>query len=208
MSGCHNLQKKSGFEWQNGDLLFQSEMNDSISDAIKQVTGRGREMNFSHVGMLVFLNSGKPVVLEAIRKGVCLTPLDSFLYRSVNLQGKPLCVVGRLKDKFQPRIPQAIEYGKQLLEAPYDAAYIMNNKSYYCSELIYEMMRHSGDFSEVFHLKPMTFKDPQTGDFSSTWVEYYRNLGIPIPEGEMGLNPNGMSQSPNIEIVYNLTQDK
>src|SRR5690606_33541630 len=47
-----------------------------------------------------------------------------------------------------------------------------------------------------------TFNDPDTGQPFPAWVEYYRDLGIPIPEGEPGLNPGGMSRSPHLDIVY------
>ncbi|MFD0761703.1 hypothetical protein ACFQZW_06375 [Lutibacter aestuarii] len=32
-------------------------------------------------------------------------------------------------------------------------------------------------------------------------INYYKKLNKPIPEGQPGLNPNGMSTSPNITLV-------
>ena len=34
------------------------------------------------------------------------------------------------------------------------------------------------------------------------WVEYYKELNHEIPEGELGLNPGGMSRSEGIDIIY------
>ena len=48
---------------------------------------------------------------------------------------------------------------------------------------------------------PMTYKQPGTNDFFPAWVEYYNELGKPIPEGLPGCNPGGMSVSDKIEIV-------
>ncbi len=45
------------------------------------------------------------------------------------------------------------------------------------------------------HLNPMTFKDPETGEFLPTWIEYYEKLGVEIPEGQPGCNPNGLASS-------------
>ncbi|MFA8434771.1 MAG: YiiX/YebB-like N1pC/P60 family cysteine hydrolase [Marinifilaceae bacterium] len=204
---CNNLQKKSDFELQKGDLLFQDLDDSSLSDAIEKVTQTGESnLSFSHVGMFVVDEKGEPLVLEAVSAGVCLTPLDTFLVRSLTLDGKPKVVVGRMKKRFRPRIQPAIEVGKKLLGKPYDSIYVMQDSAFYCSELIYEMFRGEGNDSEIFQLNPMTFKDPETGNFFPGWVEHYRKLGVLIPEGEPGLNPNGMSESQNIDLIHNFTK--
>jgi len=51
-------------------------------------------------------------------------------------------------------------------------------------------------------LKPMTFKDLDTGNFNPVWVEYYKNLNVKIPEGKLGINPGGISLSDKIDIVH------
>ncbi|WP_321309373.1 YiiX/YebB-like N1pC/P60 family cysteine hydrolase [Marinifilum fragile] len=194
-SSCDNLQKKTQFEFRKGDLIFQDLNSDSISEAIESVTGGEKKLNFSHVGMVDIDSKGKIYVLEAISKGVSLTSLDSFLIRSNKV------AIGRLNTKLDSRIDAAMTYGKSLLNFPYDNIYVMGDSSYYCSELIYEMFVNTGDSTEVFQLNPMTFKDNQSGEYLPFWVEYYKNLGVEIPEGKLGLNPNGMFQSKNIEIV-------
>ena len=201
LSGCVNLQKKQVSSLHRGDLLFQDLDADSISNAIETVTGGTKELSFSHIGILDFDGHGNPVVLEAISKGVSLTPLKVFLQRSTNTFGKPKVVVARLKPKFRDRIGDALNYGKSLLDKPYDNVYVMGDSSYYCSELIYEMFDHTNDTTEVFRLNPMTFKDA-TGDYLPFWKKYYQDLGLGIPEGMPGLNPNGMFQSPNIAVVF------
>jgi hypothetical protein len=54
----------------------------------------------------------------------------------------------------------------------------------------------------IFNLYPMTFKDPNTRNFDPAWIAYYERLGLPIPEGEPGLNPGGISRSPYIMMIY------
>jgi len=198
--GSENSQKT--FELQAGDLLFQDLDGSSLSDAIEEVTAEEKPLSFSHVGIMVSNKNGNLVVLEAIGEAVQYTSLDRFLGRSLNADSMPKVLVARLKEQHQSRIGKAILYGKSLINLPYDSAYIMSDSSYYCSELIYEMFKHSGDSSEIFKLNPMTFKDATTGEFHPVWVDYYKELGLEIPEGEPGCNPNGMSESKEIDWVF------
>lgn len=82
-----------------------------------------------------------------------------------------------------------------MLGKPYNFSYIMNDTSHYCSEFIYL------DFvaDSVFSLEPMTFKDPVTKNFPAIWIEYYQKMGIEIPEGKPGCNPNGLAASEKLE---------
>jgi hypothetical protein len=48
----------------------------------------------------------------------------------------------------------------------------------------------------------MTFNEPGTDSPFVHWVEYYEELGHPIPEGELGLNPGRMSRSEAIDIIH------
>ena len=54
----------------------------------------------------------------------------------------------------------------------------------------------------------MTFKDSETNKTLPFWESYYADLDTEIPEGELGLNPNGMSISPNIKLVYDYLDDR
>ncbi|MFA9370301.1 MAG: YiiX/YebB-like N1pC/P60 family cysteine hydrolase [Labilibaculum antarcticum] len=202
LTACHNVQKKQPFALEKGDLLFQDLDSDSISDAIESVTGGEKHLSFSHVGIVDINSNGDTLVLEAISKGVTYTSLNVFLERSITADQKPKVEVGRLKPEFGVLIHEALESGRKLIGKPYDDIYIMGDSTYYCSELIYDIFRNAEDSIEIFKLNPMTFKDAKTGDFLPFWIEYYKKLGVDIPEGKPGLNPNGMSLSANINMVY------
>ncbi|MGQ1910517.1 YiiX/YebB-like N1pC/P60 family cysteine hydrolase [Marinifilum sp. RC60d5] len=195
------------FVLQKGDLIFQDLDSDSISNAIESVTGGKEQLNFSHVGIVEIDKTGKIFVLEAISKGVSLTPVDIFLERNTNINGKPKVAVARLKSEYNGRIKEAIEYGKSLLGSPYDDVYLIGDSNYYCSELIYEMFANTGDSSELFVLNPMTFKNPDTNEFLPFWIDYYKKKQVEIPEGKLGLNPNGMYKSQNIDIIYPYSEE-
>jgi len=53
-------------------------------------------------------------------------------------------------------------------------------------------------------MNPMTFKDPKTGNFYPTWVEYYQKMGLEVPEGMPGCNPNGLAASEKLERLGSL----
>ena len=203
---CASQNASDTFELQRGDLLFQDLDGSSLSDAIEEVTAENKPMSFSHVGIIVSDENEDLVVLEAIGEAVQLTSVDSFLTRSLNTDRMPKVRVARLKKYHQARIPEAVSFGKSLLGLPYDSVYLMSDSSYYCSELIYDMFKHSGDGSEIFKLKPMTFKDSKTGKFHPVWLDYYKKLGVEIPEGEPGCNPNGMSESKEIDWVFDYSK--
>ncbi|BAV94695.1 YiiX/YebB-like N1pC/P60 family cysteine hydrolase [Ichthyobacterium seriolicida] len=188
----------------SGDILFQDTSRGDISKAIKKVTeDENNSKSFSHVGILQIDDKGTKFVLEAITEGgVSKTPFDTFLNRSLTDNGEPKVVVCRLKEKYRDEINVALEYGSKLIGYPYDNVYTIGDSMYYCSEYVYEMLHNTGEHKDIFKLNPMTFKDDDTGDYLPFWVKYYDSLNVDIPEGKLGLNPNGMYKSNNIDSIY------
>lgn len=196
LSSCN--QEKEFF--QEGDILFQDGDCGNFCDAIRKVTEGYGGMDFSHNGLLKKEN-GNWYVLEAIGKGVSKTPIEEFLYRHVDKQGKPKIMVGRLKPEFMPLIPAAIQEAEKHLGKPYDHAFDFDNDAFYCSELIHFAFKAANNGNDLFTPKPMTYNDPDTGMLFPIWESYFGKLGIPVPEGELGLNPGGMSLEPVLEVI-------
>ena len=48
----------------------------------------------------------------------------------------------------------------------------------------------------------MTYNDPDTKEIFPIWKDYFQELNVPVPEGQPGLNPGGMSKSDYIDIVH------
>ncbi|MGK7397686.1 MAG: YiiX/YebB-like N1pC/P60 family cysteine hydrolase [Candidatus Cyclobacteriaceae bacterium M3_2C_046] len=207
MSGFMQCTPSSNqdFELQPGDLLFQDGDCGDFCQAIRAVTQGVDGHDFSHVGIVYPSEQSKYKVLEAISEGVVFTPIDQFLQRNRDTEGRPKVVVGRLKQPYQSLIPKALQNGLQYLHKPYDDVFDINNDAYYCSELVYYMFLQANQQQPVFELNPMTFKDPYTGTTFPVWVEYYRNLDQAIPEGQPGLNPGSISRSEKLEIFYPYT---
>lgn len=176
-----------------GDIIFQS-MNCDLCKAINAVTEGFDGKDFSHLG-LVHIQNDSIYVIEAAGKEVKLTALEVFkTYTTEKMY------VGRLKRKYRKYIPKAIEFSIKQLGVPYDEAYLYDNGSYYCSELIYDAFLSAYE-KPFFELTPMTFKEPNSNQYFQVWIDYYENLKIEIPEGELGCNPGGISTSNKLKIV-------
>lgn len=179
---------------ETGDLLFQSMNCGPLCEAINEVTEGYKGNDFSHMG-LVYIKNDSTFVLEASGNSVRLTSLE--LFKSYT--NAPM-YVGRLKRKYRKYIPEAISFSLKQLGTPYDDAYLYDNGSYYCSELIYDAFLNAYGTS-FFELQPMTFKSPKTGAFFPVWVAYYAKLNMEIPEGKLGCNPGGISTSKKLKII-------
>jgi len=202
--GCRPsyFQKNEPFALQSGDLLFQDVDCGPLCDAIEKVTTGYRGAAFSHIGIAAEDANGNFQAIEALSGGVTATPLQTFLDRSLDSQCRPKIVVGRLKPPFRHLIPLAVREALALKDKPYDKLFAVDNDSYYCSELIYEIFLRANGNKPLFTLQPMTFNDPDTGLTLLTWQDYFSKLGVPVPQGRPGINPGAISRSPVLNIVY------
>lgn len=190
------------FELRDGDLIFQEECSVKTDNTIKAVTSGIGDYKFTHVGIVYIDVNDSVYVIEATHPKVKVTPLQDYLYPKDLDACFPVSVVGRLKPEYRLCIPQAIEEGLLLVDKDYDYGYVLNNDKYYCSELIYHILLKANEGKPVFALNVMTFKSPDTGEITKGWEEYFGRLGLPIPEGELGINPGVMSRSDVIDIIH------
>lgn len=180
---------------QDGDLIFQDMDCGPLCDAIEAVTEGYKGNDFSHMGM-VYHKNDTIYAIEAAGNAVRLTTLKEFSKNT----SKPM-YVGRLKKQYRYIIPLAINFSLQRIGVPYDDEYIYGNDSYYCSELIYDAFMFAYSGIPFFKLYPMTYKQPNTNKFFPAWVDYFKGINKPIPEGLPGCNPGGISTSDKIDII-------
>ena len=173
---------------QTGDLLFREKSSENISEAIDRVTQTTAATHFSHVGLVEVTDTGVVVLHAYPVGGTCMISLNEFLHPKAD---SVRVIASRLKEEGQKAIPAAIQKAHSMLGKPYNFSYVLSDTAHYCSEFIY--LAFAAD--SVFKLEPMTFKDPKTGAFPAAWVEYYQKMGIEIPEGKPGCNPNGLAAS-------------
>ncbi len=183
-----------------GYLVFQDMDCGDLCDAIEKVTISHHGNSFSHMGLCYWRNDSL-YVIEAIGKGVLLTPYQAFINRSADAAGKPKIKIARVKNHYSNLAQRAVTVALSYVGTPYDSYYIMGDDKLYCSELMYRAFYEANNKKDFFELEPMTFKDPATQQFFPAWVTYYGALDIPIPEGFMGCNPGGISRSKHLEFL-------
>jgi len=204
LTGCHRPRQDSGdgFALEPGDLLFQDSDGGPLCEAIETVTFGCDGAHLSHVGLVAGREHGGYVVIEAAGAGVRTVPLEQFLQRSLDPAQRPKVLVGRLRPAFRPLIPAALRHAQALQGKPYDKVFDIHNDAYYCSELVYDSFRAANGGKPLFELQPMTFLDPATGATFGAWKEYFEKLEVPIPEGQPGINPGGISRAAVLTIVH------
>lgn len=182
----------------SGDIVFRGASQSDLSEAINEVTQTEKATNYTHVGICSVENDIVFVYHSDLGKGVVKEPLELFL--KSDDASTYTADVYRIKNSTKPQLENAISKAKDLLGEPYNVTYILEDKGYYCSEYIYELFKEDS----VFSLEPMTFKNAETDTFHNGWVTHYKDLGIEIPEGKPGCNPNGMAASENLVFVKRL----
>jgi hypothetical protein len=145
-------------EFKIGDFIFQDCDCGPICDAIEEVTDSKKGYRFSHVAIIVKDSLGNLVALESNIGGIKEVALNDFLYRYIDSNGKPTVLIGRLKEGYQNLIPASISFLKSKLNVPYDDAFLLDNDSYYCSELLYDAFKFANEGKSFFSLYPMNFK--------------------------------------------------
>ncbi|MCI2083204.1 MAG: hypothetical protein LKK19_06685 [Bacteroidales bacterium] len=196
----------------NGDLIFQAgapagkkkstEGKGGGIDITKAVaestTGKG-DIGYTHVG-IICLENGIPYVIEAATSGVRETLLSDFIGDSAVRDGEPLVALARVKDTTAISVEDAVERAKKLIGKGYDYYYRPGNGLYYCSELVYDCyLMHDG--THLFETVSMSFKD-RSGRISPLWKKHFGKLGVAVPEGVTGTNPEELSKSRRLFFLY------
>jgi hypothetical protein len=168
---------------QSGDLLFLTKNKSDMERAITVSTGE-----YTHVALVERDSTDDVWVIEALpEKGVRRIPYSQFEREHLLMFYPGSFDIYRLTVPFD--IFVVIARAKSLVGKPYDDAFLPDNDAYYCSELI------QAAFWGLFESKPMNWRDAD-GNLPEYWVEHFKKLNMPVPEGVMGTNPTDMSRSP------------
>lgn len=173
-----------------GDLLFVGPGEGSpMDEAIASSTG-----TWTHVALIEIDPSGTPWVIDATpRRGVGRYPLDTLLRENPGAE----MLVKRLRDT--TGVAGFVDQARRLIGRPYDFAFLPENGAWYCSELVHDTYRRP-DGSFLFENKPMNFL-ASDGSLPAYWQSLFDNLGIPVPQGTPGSNPQDLSASPLLVTV-------
>ena len=190
---CNQQTTKTSI--QSGDILFRGTSHAGLSEAINKVTQTDSSTNYTHIGVCEMIDDTVWVYHSAPEKGVCREPLE--LFCQPDTLTSYVVDQYRLKQEYQGAIKGALIQADRHIGEQYDYSYIIESKGYYCSEFIYEIFEKDS----IFKLNPMTFVDPDTREFHQGWVSHYNSLGIEIPEGQPGCNPNEMAVNSKLKLV-------
>lgn len=184
------------FEFRNGDLIFLGEGTSAFSDAISSATSRGDSVSFIHVGIIRVCEKEVTVIEADPEEGVREVPLAIFTHADGNRH--PMISVRRLSIEFP--VNESLDRALAHIGEPYDWYYLPENGMMYCSELIYESFRDENG-NPIFTAAPMNFRNPD-GTMPEFWTSLYEKLGVGVPEGIPGTNPNDLAKDPRLREVY------
>ena len=175
---------------QEGDLLFCCS---DTANAITAVTRGVEGLPIDHVAVFHRIGGEKgiPYVIEAVKPAVRLTPIDTFLFHN------PQVIVGRVN--VDCSIHPSVRCCLKMVGKPYDDLYLPGDSAIYCSELG-QLCYVDAKGDQVFDTVPMSFHDA-SGKVTDYWIEFYRQRGMAVPEGESGTNPGELSRRGQIKII-------
>lgn len=176
-----------------GDLLFQTAGTSEFSSAIDSSTG---STGFAHVGIVWVAPDGIENVIEASPKeGVRVVEAEKFISEA------PGVTAMRLEADFAA--DKVISLALSHIGEPYDWYYLPDNGMMYCSELVYESYL-SQEGNHIFTAQPMSFRNGE-GEIPAFWITLYEKLGVGVPEGVPGTNPNDLSKDPRLKVLFSVS---
>ena len=187
----------------NGDLVFvglpldyQAEAG-SMDAAISSATGEDGELNLIHVAIAEVQGDSIWIIDATIAHGVDRHPLDTFLKDFTLRDGSlPEFIVKRVSGV---DADAAVQRAKTYCGRAYDVRFLPDNEDLYCSELVQKCYLDA-DGEPVFASEPMNFCTPD-GTMPPYWEWLFGLLGMDVPQGIPGTNPQGMAASPLLEII-------
>lgn len=189
----------------NGDLVFVGLPADydadaeSMNTAISSATGEEGWMNLIHVAIAEVKADSIWIIDATIKHGVDRHPLDTFLKDFTLKDGSyPEFIVKRVKGI---DADGAVERAKSLCGRQYDMRFLPDNEDFYCSELV-QACYLDAQGKPVFQSEPMNWLAPD-GSMPPYWEHLFGILGMDVPQGVLGTNPQKMSQAGFLADVHN-----
>lgn len=182
---------------QNGDLVFVGLPLDydaetgSMSAAISSATGQEGGLNLIHVAIAEVQADSVWIIDATIAHGVDRHPLDTFLTDFTLRDGSyPEFIIKRVQGV---DADAAVERAKGFCGRAYDVRFLPDNEDLYCSELVQKSYLDASG-AEVFDSEPMNFQAPD-GTMPPYWEWLFGKLGMDVPQGLPGTNPQRMAES-------------
>ncbi len=189
----------------NGDLIFVGIPLDykvdaeSMDAAISSATGEEGSLNLIHVAIAEVKADSVWIIDATIKHGVDRHPLDTFLTDFTLSDGSyPTFIIKRVEGV---DADAAVNRAKAFCGRSYDVRFLPDNEDLYCSELVQKCYLDASG-SPVLKSEPMNFKAPD-GTMPPYWEWLFGELGMEVPQGVLGTNPQSMSESDCLTEVSN-----
>ena len=167
----------------------------TTADLLFHVTPQANAITDVTPGMIdhvaIVLNSNS--VIEAVGRGVVITPIDSLRQQS------GYYLIGRVRNVHRT---WSVERARTYCGRPYDHFFLPDNEAIYCSELV-QLSFVDKQGRCLFAPIPMSFHD-DTGQITDYWRRFYAEHGMEVPEGRPGTNPGELSRRQQIRIIGRL----
>ena len=182
---------------QNGDLIFVGIPMDyvaesgSMDEAISSATGEDGRLNLIHVAIAEVKADSIWIIDATIAHGVDRHPLDTFLKDFTLRDGSyPEFIVKRVKGV---DTDAAVKKAQTFCGRAYDVRFLPDNEDLYCTELVQKSYLDAAG-KPVFESEPMNFRAPD-GSMPHYWEWLFGQLGMEVPQGVPGTNPQRMSEA-------------
>lgn len=169
-----------------GDFVY-TQLRGAAGDAIRDSS----DAEASHCGIVARDAAGELTVIHAYGR-VREEPLAAFLAKSTGSWS-----ANRLAGAGPEVVKSMVATARGFLGWPYDRQYLVTNRSLYCSELLWRVLR-DGPGLEPVALTPMDFASdgPEVWEF---WVRFFQGE---VPQGEPGIAPGDYLGSAAFVAVY------
>lgn len=178
-----------GEKLHNGDLVFVCADTTGMDAAISDATADDNAVNYSHVGIIEESDGLLYVIDASPKRGVDRWMLRQFCFENGT------CHFYRLKGYNNGN--EWVVKAKSCIGLPYDFYFLPDNGKYYCSELVADVCVDA-DGKPIFETKPMNFR-ADDGTMPDYWVNLFDSLGVEVPQGVPGTNPNDLVKSGRVE---------
>lgn len=186
-----------------GDLVFvglpldYDAEGDSMDAAISAATGEEGALNLIHVAIAEVDADSIWIIDATIAHGVDRHPLAVFLKDFTLKDGTyPEFIIKRVKGI---DAEAAVGRAKTYCGRGYDVRFLPDNEDQYCTELVQNSYLDASG-NELFHSEPMNFCAPD-GTMPPYWEWLFGKLGMDVPQGVPGTNPQRMAQS---DLLYDV----
>ncbi|AVL00644.1 YiiX/YebB-like N1pC/P60 family cysteine hydrolase [Pediococcus inopinatus] len=180
--------------FKNADLLFLQSVPDDFSEAIVESTTTSKASVYDHVALIEVTATNEIFVLHT------LPDTGSIRESYAHFKTRDWAQIDLYRSTKEIDSSLIINQANQLLDQTYNSSYIPGAPGYYCADFVFEAFKHT----QIFRLVPMNFMDPTHTDILPFWKSYYSKLGYPVPNGELGLNPNDMVLQNTVRKIKSL----